>query len=238
MRLLAIDTALEACSVGVSPDDARPPVVVSEVIGRGHAERLMGMIQSVLREAGLTVADLERIAVTVGPGSFTGVRVGIAAVRGLGLVTGCPAVGIGTLAVLAERARWLAGARPVLAVLDARRGEVYAQSFDRQGAPLGPPEVAAAALFAERVDEQTLIAGAGADQILAGLGSFDEARVVHRDAAPDIAALLRLGRHAPPPAAPPRPLYLRPPDAKPQAAFAVQRQEAARRAGGPAGTRE
>ena len=156
MRLLAIDTALEACSVGVSPDDARPPVVVSEVIGRGHAERLMGMIQSVLREAGLTVADLERIAVTVGPGSFTGVRVGIAAVRGLGLVTGCPAVGIGTLAVLAERARWLAGARPVLAVLDARRGEVYAQSFDRQGAPLGPPEVAAAALFAERVDEQTL----------------------------------------------------------------------------------
>ena len=119
----------------------------------------------------------------------------------------------------------------MLAVLDARRGEVYAQSFDRHGVALGPPEAAAAALIAERVDEKTLLAGAGADQILAELGSFDEARVVHRDAAPDIAALLRLGRHAPPPAGPPRPLYLRPPDAKPQAAFAVQRQEEARRPG-------
>jgi tRNA threonylcarbamoyladenosine biosynthesis protein TsaB len=142
------------------------------------------------------------------------------------------------LAVIAERGRALVGARSVLAVLDARRGEVYAQSFDPHGAPLGPPEVASAELIAERVDEQTLLAGAGADQILAELGRFDAARVVHRDAAPDIAALLRLGRQAPPPSAAPRPLYLRPPDAKPQAAFAVARQEEARRAGGPTGTRE
>src|SRR5439155_20558387 len=119
-------------------------------------------------------AGLERIAVTVGPGSFTGVRVGIAAVRGLALVTGCPAVGISTLAVIAERARALAGARPVLAVLDARRGEVYAQSFDRPGLAVGPPEAAPAELIAERVDEKTLLAGAGADHILAELGSFDE----------------------------------------------------------------
>jgi len=224
MRLLAIDTTLEACSVGVSADDARPPVTISEVIGRGHAERLLGMVRAAMVEAGLSFVDLDRIAVTIGPGSFTGVRVGIAAARGLALVTGCPAVGIGTLAVLAERARALAGARSVLAVLDARRGEVYAQSFDRHGAPLGPPEAAAAALVAERVDQKTLLAGAGADQLLAELGSFDEARVVHRDAAPDVAALLRLGRHAPAPAGSPRPLYLRPPDAKPQAAFAVRRQ--------------
>jgi tRNA threonylcarbamoyladenosine biosynthesis protein TsaB len=132
--------------------------------------------------------------------------------------------------VLAERARGLAGAQPILAVLDARRGEIYAQTFDREGEPLGPPEVAAAELIAERLERETLLAGAGADQILAALGRFDEARVVHRDAAPDIAALLRLGRHPPMPTAPPRPLYLRPPDAKPQAAFAVARQEEARRA--------
>src|SRR5207253_1648087 len=167
MRLLAIDTSLEACSVGVSADDVRPPVTVSEVIGRGHAERLMGMIETAMAEAGLTTRELERIAVT-----------------------------------------------------------------------LGPPEVAAAELIAERLDEQTLLAGAGADQVLAGLGRFDEARIVHRDAAPDVAALLRLGRHAPPPSSPPRPLYLRPPDAKPQAAFAVARQEEARRAAGPTGTEE
>jgi tRNA threonylcarbamoyl adenosine modification protein YeaZ len=224
MRLLAIDTALEACSVGVSAADGRVPVTVSEVIGRGHAERVIGMIRSALDEAGLRVAELERIAVTVGPGSFTGVRVGIAAARGLALVTGCPVVGIGTLAVLAEHARALAGGRSILAVLDARRGEVYAQSFDRHGVPVGPPEVATAELVAERVDQKTLLAGAGADRILAELGQFDEARVVHRDAAPDVAALLRLARHAPEPATAPRPLYLRPPDAKPQAAFAVRRQ--------------
>jgi tRNA threonylcarbamoyladenosine biosynthesis protein TsaB len=223
MRILAIDTTLAACSVGVSADDARPPVILSEVIGRGHAERLLGMVCAAMAAAGLRVADLDRIAVTIGPGSFTGVRVGIAAARGLALVTGCAAVGIGTLAVLAERARALAGARPVLAVLDARRGEVYAQSFDRHGAPLGPPEATAAELVAERVDQKILLAGAGADQILAELGQFDAARIVHRDAAPDVAALLRLGRHAPAPASAPRPLYLRPPDAKPQAAFAVRR---------------
>src|SRR5262249_13045992 len=171
-------------------------------IGRGHAERLMGMIGDALAQAGLTVAELGRIAVTAGPGSFTGVRVGIAAVRGLSLATGCPAVGIGTLAVIAERARMLAGARPVLAVLDARRGEVYAQNFDRDGVPFGPPEVAAVELIAQRVDDAMLIAGAGADQVLAELGSFDEARIVHRDAAPDVAALIRLGRRAPPPAGP------------------------------------
>jgi tRNA threonylcarbamoyl adenosine modification protein YeaZ len=224
MRLLAIDTALEACSVGVSIADGRAPLTASENIGRGHAERLPGMIRAVLAEAGLKAADLDRIAVTIGPGSFTGVRVGIAAARGLALVTACPAVGIGTLAVLAERARSLAGDRAILAVLDAPRGELYAQSFDRHGAPFGPPEVAAAELVAERVDEKTLIAGAGADQVLAELGTFDEARVVHRDPAPDIGALLRLGRHAPAAAASPRPLYLRPPDAKPQAAFAVRHQ--------------
>lgn len=223
MRILAIDTAFAACSVGVSADNARPPVTVSEIIGRGHAERLLGMVQAAMGEAGLRVVDLDRIAVTIGPGSFTGVRVGIAAARGLALVTGCPAVGIGSLPVLADHARAIAGARPVLAVLDARRGEVYTQSFDRHGAPLGPPEVAAAELVAERVDQETLLAGAGADQILAELGQFDEARVVHRDAAPDITTLLRLARDAPAPASAPRPLYLRPPDAKPQAAFAVSR---------------
>jgi tRNA threonylcarbamoyladenosine biosynthesis protein TsaB len=223
MRILAIDTASAACSVGVSADDARPPVTVSEIIGRGHAERLLGMVRAAMGEAGLRVADLDRIAVSIGPGSFTGVRVGIAAARGFALVTGCPVVGIGSLAVLAERARALAGPRPVLAILDARRGEVYAQSFDRHGAPLGPPEVAAAELIAVRVDQKTLLAGAGVDQILAELGQFDEARVVHRDAAPDIAALLRLARAAPAPASAPRPLYLRPPDAKPQTAFAVSR---------------
>ena len=112
MNLLAIDTALEACSVGVAVDGGSP-VFVSETIGRGHAERLFGMISAAMEQAGIGYAALDRIAVTIGPGSFTGIRVGIAAARGLALVTGCPVAGIGTLAVLAESARAAAGTVPV-----------------------------------------------------------------------------------------------------------------------------
>jgi tRNA threonylcarbamoyl adenosine modification protein YeaZ len=224
MRLLAIDTALEACSVGVVAGNLRLPVLASEIIGRGHAERLLGMVEAAMAEAGLAFDRLQRIAVTVGPGSFTGVRVGIAAARGFALVTGCPVVGVGTLAVLAEKARALAGARPVLAGLDARRGEVYAQAFDAAGAPLWEPEVGPAALFAGRVPPDMLLSGAGAVLIAAELGGDAGARIVHRDAAPDIAALCRLGLRATPQSAPPRPLYLRPPDAKPQTAFRIARR--------------
>jgi len=132
MNLLAIDTALDRCSVGVARAGG-PAVLVSETIGRGHAERLFGMVAAAMAEAGLAFADLDRIAVTVGPGSFTGVRVGVAAARGFALVLARPAVGIGTLEAIAEEARSLAGDVPVLAALDARHGEVYAQAFGPGG---------------------------------------------------------------------------------------------------------
>lgn len=220
MNLLAIDTALDRCSVGVAAGD-RPPVLVSETIGRGHAERLFGMVSTAMAEAGLDFAGLDRIAVTVGPGSFTGVRVGIAAVRGFALVTGCPVAGIGTLDVIAEAARAIAGPVPVMAVLDAKRDEVYAQAFDAEGRPLGEPAAATAAEFAGRIVGGMVLAGSGARLVAAALPA---ARIVHEDSAPDIAALVRLGLEAQLPAGPPRPLYLRPPDAKPQAAAMVARR--------------
>ena len=219
MRLLAIDTALEACSVGVLADGKT--ITRSEIIGRGHAEILMGMIEDELRDAALTVADLDRIAVTIGPGSFTGLRVGIAAARGLALVLGKPAVGIGTLAVHAEEARAANGSRPVLAVLAAGRGEIYGAVYARDGretltAQAGSPEI-----FAAEVTADTLIAGSGADLILAALPMDSKAEVAHRHSAPDITALCRCALAAPAPTAAPRPLYLRPPDAKPQGAARV-----------------
>ncbi len=222
MRLLAIDTAQEACSVGVV-DGARQ-VLKSEVIGRGHAERLMAMVEAAMAEAGLGFGDLERIAVTVGPGSFTGLRVGIAAARGLALVTGAPAVGIGTLAVHAEAARAEIGAAPVLAVLSAGRGELYGQSFAADGAPQGPPEAAPAETFARRIAANTLIAGSGSAALAEILGDEARARTVHERSAPDIAALCRLARAAPLTGEAPRPLYLRPPDAKPQTAGRIARR--------------
>jgi tRNA threonylcarbamoyladenosine biosynthesis protein TsaB len=222
MRLLAIDTALEACSVGVVANGKT--VMRSEIIGRGHAEILMGMIEDELREAALTVADLDRIAVTVGPGSFTGLRVGIAAARGLALVLGKPAVGIGTLAVHAEEARAARGLHPALAVIAAGRGEIYGAVYAADGretltAQAGSPEV-----FAAEVTDGMLIAGSGADLILAALPMDSKAEVAHRHSAPDIAALCRLALAAPAPTAAPRPLYLRAPDAKPQGSARVARR--------------
>jgi tRNA threonylcarbamoyladenosine biosynthesis protein TsaB len=223
MRLLAIDTAFEACSVAVAAGEAEP-VIRSDIVDRAHAEHLMPMIADAMAEAGLTFADLDRIAVTVGPGSFTGLRIGIAAARGLALVTGAEAVGIGTLAVHAEEARAELGACPILALIAAGRGEVYAQSFADDGSEEGPAEVGPPITFARRMGANTLIAGSGADALAPIIGQEAEARTVHRRAAPDPAALIRLARAAPPAGAAPRPLYLRPPDAKPQTAAAVARR--------------
>jgi tRNA threonylcarbamoyladenosine biosynthesis protein TsaB len=223
MKLLAIDTALEACSVAVV-GDRRQPVVASEIVGRGHAERLFGMIDSAMDEAGMDFADLDRIAVTVGPGSFTGLRVGIAAVRGIALVVGCPVIGIGTLDVHAASARALAGNVPVVAVLDARRGEVYCQRFAASGAALGAPAVGSPESVVAEVADGDVLAGAGADIVAAALPSGCMVPIVHRRSVPDVRVLAEVAATAAVPTVAPRPLYLRPPDAKPQAAAGVARR--------------
>jgi tRNA threonylcarbamoyl adenosine modification protein YeaZ len=239
MRLLAIDTGSEACSVGVA-DGART-WSRSEIVGRGHAEILMGLIESALAEAAIEVSTLERVAVTVGPGSFTGLRVGVAAARGLALALGQTAVGIGTLAVHAEAARAIAGQRPVLAVLAAGRGELYGAVYDADGAELIAPQAATpetfaallesnsplpprkrgSTLLAAGTDAPLVLAGSGVDLVLAALGQGTHPEVAHRNAVSDISALVRLARNAPSATASPRPLYLRPPDAKPQGAAQI-----------------
>jgi tRNA threonylcarbamoyladenosine biosynthesis protein TsaB len=223
MNLIAIDTAREACSVAVV-GDAVKPVTASEIVGRGHAERLFGMAAEVMAEAGLDFAGLGRIAVTVGPGSFTGIRGGIAAARGFGLALKRPVVGIGTLEAHAASARRLAGSVPVLALLDARRGEIFGQHFSADGKPLGVPAVASPETFAGQIGDGEVLAGAGADLVLAARDRGGDTTVVHRLSAPDILAVAEIAAAAEAPAAPPRPLYLRPPDAKPQPSAGVARQ--------------
>ncbi|MEE2565436.1 tRNA (adenosine(37)-N6)-threonylcarbamoyltransferase complex dimerization subunit type 1 TsaB [Hyphobacterium marinum] len=142
MRLLVIDTTGPACSVALRLPGAADRLV-SETIGRGHAERLAPMVETLLAEAGILARDLDRIGVTTGPGSFAGVRVGVAFARGLSLATGAPAVGVSTLAVRARQAD-PTGERRVAIVHDARRGERVVQAFDR-GRPAGDPETIAAA---------------------------------------------------------------------------------------------
>lgn len=213
MNLLAIDTALENCSVGL----ATGGVVFSrvETIGKGHAERLMPEIAALLAEAGVAATDLGRIVVSIGPGSFTGLRVGISAARGLALVHRIPVVGIGTLhvhAALAVRERGEGGDRPILALLPARGDDLYGQLFSAEAEPIGEAVLEAMPFFAD------LAARAGAD--LAGAGApklgLPDHRVIHDRSAPDIAILLELGAALDPAGHPPKPLYVRPPDAKPQ----------------------
>jgi tRNA threonylcarbamoyl adenosine modification protein YeaZ len=222
MRLLAIDTAFEDCSVGVV--SGKRTFTRSETVGRRHAERLMDMIAATMAEARLGFADLDRIAVTIGPGSFTGVRIGIAAARGFALVTEAETVGITTLAVHAEEARADLGPGPVLAVIAAGRGELYGALYAADGSEREPPRAASAHVFAALAADGTVIAGSGADLVVAALPMDARRTIAHRRASPDIAALCRLALAAQAPTKAPRPLYLRPPDAKPQAAAALARR--------------
>lgn len=222
MRLIAIDTSSDACAVGLSVDGL--VTVRSAPAGRAHAELLMGMIDQTMAEAGLAFADLDRIAVTVGPGSFTGLRVGIAAARGLAVVSGVPTIGVSTLAVHAEAARKVAGERPVLAVLAAGRGDLYGATFGADGGEIAPASAASAQAFAALVGPDTVLAGSGADLVIAALPMDARPAVAHRDAAPSLAALCALAARLPASADAPKPLYLRPPDAKPQAAAAIARR--------------
>jgi tRNA threonylcarbamoyladenosine biosynthesis protein TsaB len=224
MKLLAFDTAFEACSVGVDTGNGSP-VLRTEMVGRAHQEQLFPMIAAIMAEAGVTIADLDRIVVTIGPGSFTGIRVGVAAARGFALVTRAPAIGVTTLAVHAEAAAEKVPGRRVLAAIPARDAMLYAQSFDRELTPFGDPRLASAReLAAEAHERDAFLAGPGADAVARALGGDAEARVVHRHATPDIGALVHLACRAPLSAAPPKPLYLRPPDALPRADATVPRQ--------------
>ena len=206
MRVLVIDTALDACTAAVF-EDGSPLAVRSEPMGKGHQERIGGLVRDVVAEAGGGFAALDRIGVTVGPGSFTGLRVGLAFAQGLGAALDRPVVGISTLAALA----WSAdgGVGRTAAVIDARRGQVYVQQFD-DGEPVGLPEALALETARERLagDDGRRV-GSGAALASDGI----EAETVLT--APGSAALAALTAAADPASARPRPLYLRAPDATP-----------------------
>ena len=207
MIILGLDTALAACSVAVTRD-GRVLAAASEPMLRGHQERLAPMAQAVMAEAGLAFAELDRIGVSVGPGSFTGLRVGLAFAKGLGLALGKPCVGVGTLEALAASEP---GPGLTAAVIDAKRNQLYLQAFESGAALMAPdalPVETAAARLAELWRGGPLrLVGPGA-ALLAGIAP--DAVVIER-AAPDPAALCALvaGRTTPA-----RPLYLRAPDAK------------------------
>src|SRR5215510_9446376 len=141
MRVLAIDTALEACSAAVLE---RGKIRASETLpmARGHAEALMPLVARVMDRANIGFSELGRIAVTTGPGSFTGLRVGIAAARGIALASGRPEVGVSTLAAFAAPHIANEAGDSVVAAIDARHGHVYLQVLAGAGRTLVGPHLA------------------------------------------------------------------------------------------------
>ncbi|MBM7044438.1 MULTISPECIES: tRNA (adenosine(37)-N6)-threonylcarbamoyltransferase complex dimerization subunit type 1 TsaB [Rhizobium] len=218
MIVLALDTAGVDCAAAVY-DSGSDSVMgeVTETIGRGHAEHLMHVIDEALAKAGTALSDVERVVVTVGPGSFTGIRIGVAAARGFALSLDIPAVGVTTLEVMAAAAGKQNPGKPVLAAIDAKREEIYLQAFDANGDPLDEAR-------AVTVDEARTIAAAF-DGIVTGtaVARLSDAPPAERPDAFPIAVVARLGA-AKPVSEKPKPLYLRGPDARPQAGYAVARQ--------------
>lgn len=217
MKILAIDTVAGRCAAAIFDSEAgRCLHEVSRDIGRGHAEQLMDVIGEALAGAGCTYEDIARIAVAVGPGSFTGVRVGVATARGLALALGIPAVGVSTLAGLAAEARAMYPGMPVLIGIDARRGEVYAQAYDSAGLATTEPRVATLAALVSQAAGHVL-AGSAAPLLRDAAGLPADTPIGPVEATAEIATYARLGALAVPDG-PPHPLYLRAPDAKPQEA--------------------
>jgi tRNA threonylcarbamoyl adenosine modification protein YeaZ len=227
MRVLAIDTALAACSAAVL-DTERAAVTAHESLPmqRGHAEALMPLVKRVMERAATSFEALDRIAVTTGPGSFTGLRVGIAAARGIALAASKPAVGITTLAAYAAPFIAADDSLPVVAAIDARHAHVYLQVFGPGGRTIVSPRLLplrealrVAATGSPRVT------GTAANILAAAWPPGERApRSVEQRAAPDIDWVARLGALASDTGAPVKPLYLRAPDAQPQDASQLARR--------------
>lgn len=222
MLLLAIDTALDACAAGLL-DTSTGQLIAheSQLMKRGHAEALMPLLARVMRQSDIPFAELDRIVVTTGPGSFTGLRVGLSAGRGIGLAAGKPVVGVTTLAAYAAPVVTRNGEAPVIAAIDARHDHVYFQAVSGNGTALQRACVIP-------IDEAIEAARFGAPYLVGNAANLLAARwpadapppvAIDEQPAPDISWVGWLGAAVDPQTALARPFYLRAPDAKPQSSL-------------------
>lgn len=218
MLILAIDTALDACSAAVLDTTANKTLAIESLpMKRGHAEALMPLIARVMEASGVAFAALDRIAVTTGPGSFTGLRVGLSAARGIALAADKPVVGLTTLTAYAAPFVAENGEHPIVSAIDARHDHVYFQVVSGNGNPLIKPKLAS---IEEAVDASHLLSPhlvGNAAKILADRWPAQAPLPFRIDpqAAPDIVWVAWVGAAVSPQTAPAKPYYLRAPDAKP-----------------------
>ncbi|MGE4217986.1 MAG: tRNA (adenosine(37)-N6)-threonylcarbamoyltransferase complex dimerization subunit type 1 TsaB [Alphaproteobacteria bacterium] len=226
MKLLAFDTATAACSAAVWADGSIAARRFA-AMRRGHAEALLPMLRATMAEAGLAFDALDAIATTVGPGAFTGLRIGLSAARAIALAARIPVLGVGTLEAVAAAAHPRCAGRALLVALETQRADIYAQFFHPTGEALGPAFAGSVEAVARRVAAAPLaIAGDAAGRVAAVLQPFRPAAapaaapVVMLDGTDtaDAAVVARMaaeravkGGMPPADAPPPAPVYLRPP---------------------------
>jgi len=222
--ILAIDTSMaaaSACTLASGADE--PAALQTTAMERGHAEALMPLIEAVIDKTPGGFQALTRIAVAVGPGSFTGIRVGVSAARAIGLARDLPVVGVSTFAAFA--APWMDSGQIVAAAIDARHGNIYVQAFAPGGRSLLTPRLMTPREAVRAIGSGPIcLVGSGAPLMaVEAQNAGTEARLCGDLHAPDIVQVARLGLVADPAMAPARPFYLKPPDAKPIAVRAIQR---------------
>ena len=225
MRVLALDTSCAAASVAIY-DAATHETLACETreMAHGHAEALAPMVERALMDLDGGVATISRLAVCIGPGSFTGIRIGLAMARAMGLALGAPVVGISTLAAFASPLLVNTAPGVIVSTIDARHNQVYLQLFELNGRPLFAPRVA-------KLRDAARLIGGGPARICGNaarlLGEEAERAGVEVELfeaiCPDIVAVAQLGAVLDPQTAQARPLYIKPPDAQPSEGYAVPR---------------
>lgn len=223
MKILAFDTAAGACSAALWNGTA-VAARRFQAMQRGHAEALLPMIDAVLAESGVRYNELGAVAVTVGPGSFTGMRVGLAAARGISLARGLPLVGVTTLEAVAfamTQADDVPVEAQLLAAIDTRRADVYVQLFDWNADPLTEPTARMPEDIAEMLTADTvLVGGDAAGRVLPALGKVRGARLIAGAELPDASNVARLAARriardgVPEPSRRPGPYYIHAPQAR------------------------
>jgi tRNA threonylcarbamoyladenosine biosynthesis protein TsaB len=231
MNILALDTSMGVCGAAVllAGGGTERTVLCEESMARGHAEALMPMVAEAMAGADIDFAELDLIAATLGPGSFTGVRIAIAAARGFALVTKAKLWGTDSLTVMATAAvasGAIEGGKPFAVAVDARGNRLYAGLYDGEGRKLDGPLLIGADEAAALLPHD-LGAAVGSGAVHLSEAARRHGRHVHAmrpDLQPSAAALAELALEAKATLPTLRPLYLRPPDAKPQASMAVARR--------------
>lgn len=217
MRILAIDTALDSCSACIATDESDLLLAEeSTLLARGHAEALLPLLERVVARVDGGFSSLDRVAVTVGPGSYTGLRVGLSAARAIGLATGIPVVGVTTLSALLAPLLALNGDGLIAAAIDAQHGSVYLQAMSLADGIVVPPSLVRLDEAAAMIGARATLVGSGAPLLGAVMAERGFDREIAGTGPPEIAWVASLGLLADPDQALPRPLYLRGADATPQ----------------------